>query len=310
LKIQEFLSEVGPNKPSFVEFPLHDVNPLGRTEKTRWISAPNQEMRIVHGRFIKYLRRLKIDLSSATGARKTCSPVRNAERHRYHHFFYLTDIHGAYDSVDGRELARILFELGDAMNDPRFRLADTAEAIHTFLREYCLTEQGGLLTGAPASPDLFNIYCGIRIDPALRLLCEKYGITYTRYLDDLTFSSDQPIGKRKRRILNQAIRFAGFVLSDKKTKVFDLAQKTIEINGIGLELGGRIFLPRRYARKLRGFLHAAMPMPDAHASKLNGMMSVFHCIYRRVGTRVRSERQLGTLHEKFKVRVRRARGRR
>jgi hypothetical protein len=105
----EFLEDAGPNPPAFTTFRLRDINPLGHTEKVRIISAPNPEMAVVHGRLIHFLRGLHvIDLSSATGARPSCSPLRNAMHHRHHRYFYLTDIHAAYDNVNGEALARIL----------------------------------------------------------------------------------------------------------------------------------------------------------------------------------------------------------
>ena len=45
------------------------------------------------------------------------------------------------------------------------------------------------LAGAPTSPALSNIV-GYEMDKKLAALAAEYGLTYTRYADDLTFSGD------------------------------------------------------------------------------------------------------------------------
>jgi len=258
-----------PDVPSFNCFRLKDINPLGLTEKTRFIQAPNESMRILHDRLIKYLRKLKVEFPFATGAGPKDSPVKNVTLHRKNRYFYLTDIENAYSSVNGEKLASILCSLDS-------RLADQEKEVLNFLQKYCLTPQGGLITGAPASPDLFNIYTGILLDRLLEGLCRTFSLTYTRYLDDLIFSSAKvSIGKRKRRAIRKLIGVSGFKVSHRKSRVYDLKKGPITINGVGLELGGRIFLPRHFLKKIRGLLHRAMAKGDVNPSVINGMMGVF-----------------------------------
>jgi hypothetical protein len=265
----ENLTKNLPGAPSFERFILLDKNPLGRTTQFRICERPNESMRILHKRLIHYLRSLKIDLPFATGAKPGDSPLKNVMLHRHNRYFYLTDIRNAYLNVNGKRLASILCEVDR-------RLVGQEEEVFNFLQKYCLSSQGGLIIGAPASPDLFNLYAGNLIDRPLASLSKRYSLTYTRYLDDLTFSSSKvPIGKRKRKAIRTIIETAGFKISHRKSQVLDLKKGTIEINGVGLEWGGRIFLPRDYTRKISGLLHLALRGRNINPNKIHGMMGVF-----------------------------------
>jgi len=302
MKIQEFLKDA--HKPAFHTAPLRDINPLGGTDKIRLISAPNKDMRLIHQRFVTFLRRLKIDLSSATGCRPGCSPIKNVELHRYNRYIYITDIHAAYPSVDGRKLATALLTV--TLSQPweeRFRLAENEDQIFEFLKRYCLKEEGGLYMGAPSSPDQFNIYCAVLLDVRLREIAGRFGLTYSRYLDDLIFSSpDEPIGKWKRKEINTAIRDMGFTLSDGKTRIIDLAKRPIVMNGVGLELGGRMFLQQKHQRRIKGLFRHARYIEERYVPLISGTMGVFHGIYRTAELQTGREKEIARLHESFKAR--------
>ncbi|MDP2704641.1 MAG: reverse transcriptase domain-containing protein [bacterium] len=271
-------------KPEFHRRILQDVNPLGGTIKTRVIYGPNQPMRVLHEQLIARLKRLLAHFPHATGAVQGSSPWKNVMRHqRGQRYFYLTDIENAYPSVRVETLALIL-----CTQD--VDLAGRYEQVVTFLKQYCLAQEGGLAIGAPASPLLFNIYAGVLIDRDLHALCEKYSLTYTRYLDDLTFSSKRPIGERKRKAIRAIIEEAGFRVNHRRSQVHDLRKGPIVITGVGLryrEGEGKeryrrteTFLPRSYLRKIRGLIHRAITKGDVNDALVEGMMGVFRDVTR------------------------------
>lgn len=225
-------------------------------------------MRDIHAQLIRFLRTLDLDLSCAQGATPKSSPKKNVIIHRKNRFFYLLDIKNAFPSVDGENLAEIISGLNESLQGKK-------DEVFAFLKAYCLSDAHGLLVGAPASPDLFNIYAAYLIDAKLSEFSKKHGITYTRYIDDLTFSSRRKIGKRKRKEIRGVIEKAGFAISHRKSAVYDLKKRPIEINGIGLEFGGRIFLPRHYLNKIRGLLHRAIKSGGVSKNRINGFMGVF-----------------------------------
>jgi len=102
-------------------------------------------------------------------------------------------------------------------------------------------------------------------------------VVYSRYIDDLTFSSSRPIGKRKRRALRDIIRNAGFPLSHRKSFVVDTEKERAVICGVGL-YKGRIFVPRAYLKHLRGLVHKAAADSNISKQKVEGKMGVFRLI--------------------------------
>lgn len=256
---------------SFKMFPLEDKNPLGGTAKNRWICDPNDVMRMVHKRLIYYIRSLSVDLSSSRACRPGDSPVKNVLCHCDNQYFYLTDISDAYKNVDEKRLAKVITSV-----DPNLDESQEEEVLST-LRDYCFLPEEGLAMGLPASPDLFNLYAAVVIDSELRKLSNKYDVTYTRYLDDFTFSSNKPIGARKRRKFRKVITKAGFDISHHKSKVLDLSKGEVFINGIGISQEGDLFLPRHYLDRLNGCIHLALK-GEVKPEKVESMMGSFKSI--------------------------------
>lgn len=291
----ENLTDGIPDVPSFRAFRIRDINPLSGSSKSRIIYDPNEPMRIIHARLIAYLRQLDVELPSATGARPQWSCVKNVLRHRKSRHIYIVDIQHAYHSVDGEKLASILCEVDKRLTGKQVYVLD-------FLRRYCLaTESGGLVIGAPASPDLFNLYAEVMIDRPLRTLAERYGFIYTRYLDDLTFSSRyHRIGERKRRAIRNVVARAGLTIHHRKSKLFDLRKGPVVINGIGLRWGGKLFMPRSYLRKINGLLHRAQNGDEVSTHRVMGMMGLFWSTW-KFAERNRAEQKLVEQFERYRL---------
>lgn len=278
--------------PAFRVFAIKDRNPLSQTTKRiRLLEAPNEQMRIIHGRLIRDLRALKIEQPYATACRSGDSPLKNVERHKRSEFFYLLDLRRAYQSIDIEKLAEILCRV-----DPE--LMNMHTSVQAFLEQRCMSRFGGLATGAPASPDLFNLYCAFLVDEKIGILCVEHNLTYTRYLDDLTISGNEPIRRRIRKEAREIIEQAGFGVNHGKVKLLDLAKGPITINGVGLELGGRVFVPRFYVRYLSELLKLGIQGDLSLAPKIAGSMGVFLGLtYWR--TPNRTEQRLLQMYEQF-----------
>ena len=256
------------DEPTFLSGSLKDINPLSGVQTRRHLDKPNDAMRVIHHRLQTYLRHLSIEQPYATGCLPNCSPRKNVAIHRKNRFFYLIDLRRAYRSVKVTKLAKVLCEADPSLNGQR-------KEVKAFLEKYCMSRFGGLATGAPASPDLFNLYCLYLIDKPLEMLLSENNLTYTRYLDDLTFSASEPITRKQRRAIREVIQKAGFDVHHLKSEVSDLQKGPIFINGIGLELGGRIFVPRDFINFLRGLIHKGLRGQFELWPQIEGGMSVF-----------------------------------
>ena len=117
-----------------------------------------------------------------------------------------------------------------------------------------VTINGKLPTGAPTSPHLANA-CFKKIDKEIASVCQIFGIDYTRYVDDLTFSSYSKetleiIEKKVTAILN----FHDYKINKSKTKyISDNKQQNI----LGLVVNNyHVRLPKNFKRNIRAMLHS------------------------------------------------------
>lgn len=249
------LPDIPPN-PEYKRALITDYNPLRGSTKRREIWMPNPDMLGMQQRFLRSLERLQPELPYATGARKGDSPARNVERHAGNRYFYLLDLASAYEQVDMLSLAWQLHGLG---------MEGDVNDTYDFLERYCRPPGGdGLATGSPTAPFLFNVYCQ-QLDVDLGTYAKTEDLTYTRYLDDLTFSAADTgfptrdvINPKKRAEIREIVDENGFKLSVHKTRVSDAQDAPVIITGLQLNREGHWQVPERYLRIAQMYLEQLM----------------------------------------------------
>ena len=294
--IEELFVGKGPS-PSFRPVRITDINRMSGVTKKRLINVPNKAMSGLHTCLINELRPYTYKkLPSACGGVKGWSVVRTLEQHRntsgaFRRYLYALDLKNAYSQVHVATLAEILH--GNI--DQNFFIS--IESAEKFLKRYCVHEPvSGLVIGGGASPDLFNIYCEYMIDHSLRKKCDELGITYTRYIDDLLFSSDQPIGKKTRQVIRSIVAAPGFVIEERKSRVYDLAKNPVAINGITLHLDGTLSVPGAYLRRIQGAIHRAEKFRDVDLRKIQGMVNMIKQVVQGRKTNATEEKILRSFH--------------
>lgn len=312
--IPDFLGHVG-GEPR-IDFFWKEV-----AGKRRLIGNPNKSMRALHEVFGQYiaqtiqaihddayygLRRLP----SATGCVPDSNPTKNALEHRRSRFFYITDLKAAYPSVDLERLALLLTFL---FSQKEYR-ASSDEGIsirffmwsdqHDFIRQDPLFGQllmllrchfsglygRGLAIGGPLSPYLMNLYGEVFLDSQLRLWCQRHSVVYTRYVDDLVFSSETSFIRQEwRKEIRAIIRQAGFEPNHRKSKVQIIDQGTIFITKVGLEkqpdrISARVVFPQKKRRRLRNAIMDYLTWQTDHPEKVSGLIAEFLYYYKFVGS--------------------------
>ena len=110
--------------------------------------------------------------------------------------------------------------------------------------------------GAPTSPGLSNLIAW-RLDHRLDGLARKLGWQYTRYADDLTFSTseekDSQVGYLLARVRHIVVD-EGFALQPKKTRV---QRPSAQQSVTGIVVNQRPGISRKTVRRLRAILHNA-----------------------------------------------------
>ncbi|MDB4680768.1 reverse transcriptase family protein [Akkermansiaceae bacterium] len=137
----------------------------------------------------------------------------------------------------------------------------------------------GLPQGAPTSPQLANL-AARRLDARIQGLANRLGFKYTRYADDLTFSSSDPRAKTNvlGRFLEQIIRDCGFEVNSSKTS-FMRAPATRQTTGLIVnEEKPRV--RRHLIRKVRAMIHhyCKGSLPDDQLLRLSGYLSFIRMI--------------------------------
>jgi hypothetical protein len=120
--------------------------------------------------------------------------------------------------------------------------------------------------GSPSSPALAN-FAAYGLDRRLDGLAARFGATYTRYADDLTFSGERALISRAGRLIASVEAIAadeGFRVNDTKTRVRSRAQRQLVT---GLVVNDRPNITRADYDRLRAILHDAAANGPAAANR-------------------------------------------
>jgi len=173
------------------------------TIKKRTIRPSLRELKIIQTR-IKNKILAPIELPTQVhGGVKKCSNISNAKRHQGNKYQFTTDLQEFYPSISSKRVYKTFVRLGYSTHFSRWLTKLT-------------TLKYELPQGTPTSTHIANIVF-LDTDKKLIELCDQNQITYTRYVDDLTFSSQQDF----RHLLNEILEIVksnGFSLSYRKTK--------------------------------------------------------------------------------------------
>lgn len=110
--------------------------------------------------------------------------------------------------------------------------------------------------GAPTSPAIANLITRL-LDRRLSGLASSFGLTYTRYADDLTFSGPRPEGKRTGAFLHAVrdiVAEEGFEVHPDKTRLMRRGSRQ-EVTG--LVVNDKVAVSREERRRFRAWLHNA-----------------------------------------------------
>jgi hypothetical protein len=108
--------------------------------------------------------------------------------------------------------------------------------------------------GAPTSPVITNIVCQ-RLDYLLSAVAKRFGLKYSRYADDITFSSMHNVYQPESEFLKELHRIIaeqGFHIKDSKTR---LQKDGYRKEVTGLLVNEKANVQKRYIKQLRMWLY-------------------------------------------------------
>jgi RNA-directed DNA polymerase len=191
---------------------------------------------------------------AATGFVMDKSIVDNAQKHVGHHYVFNLDLKDFFHSFD-RNRVKMGF-----MFEP-FHLKGDKEPLAFLLASLCTHPfeiEGEIKTvlpqGSPTSPTITNILCK-KLDRRLTGLAKRFGATYTRYADDITFSSphniynEESFNNELTRIIEEDQEL---IINPKKTR---LQKSGYRQEVTGLIVNEKVNVRRRYVKQIRMCLY-------------------------------------------------------
>ena len=203
----------------------------------RMISAPNKTMQSIQATInSRILSPVTMIHPAAVGFRNGHSVVDNANPHLGKRYVLKMDIHDFYFSIRSPRVKKTFEKIGYPENVSK--VLGTLCCLHRHLPQ-----------GAPTSPSLSNIV-GYEMDRKLAALAAEYGLTYTRYADDLTFSGDVFPKEQIIPRIKQIIRDEKFEPNHKKTRFINEYGRKI-ITGVSISSGVKLTIPKARKREIR-----------------------------------------------------------
>ena len=228
----------------------------------RKISAPNKNIKILQQKLNTALQTVYQPKSSVQGFVPGRSVKTNALQHMQRPWVLNLDLDDFFPTI---HFGRVR---GMFMAKPY----DLPESVATVLANLCCHEQR-LPQGAPTSPIVSNMICA-KMDSQLQALAHDCGSWYTRYADDMTFSTRRrrfpsdlasmngigqvQIGNRLREVIEQN----GFSINSNKVWLRGQHQRQ-EVTGV--TVNDKLNVPKRFSSQIRAMLHAwdKYGLPDA-----------------------------------------------
>ncbi|MCE2711403.1 MAG: reverse transcriptase family protein [Cryomorphaceae bacterium] len=188
--------------------------------------------------------------------RKSCNILKNASVHTSKNYVLNMDLKDFFHSVNALRVKHVF------QNSP-FKFNEHLSNCLALLTTY----KGRLPQGAPSSPVLSN-FAALSLDYKICKLCKTYAIDYSRYADDLTFSSQSFMPEAFKNELNNLIEKEGFHVNADKTRLRSKNRKQLVT---GVVVNHKANVDRTYVRKLRAMIFDSEinGLPSAAAKHLN-----------------------------------------
>ena len=241
-----------------------------RSSGYRVIEQPSRELKFLQRWLNRNIFRHLPIHSAAYAYRQGIGIAANARVHVNNNYLLKIDFVNFFPSLKRKDVRRLL-----DVNIQTGTISLEKEDVDVILDIVC--KGGGLTIGSPASPVLSNAIL-YEFDVSVSELCRSRGVTYTRYADDLYFSTNRPgiladSLAEVRNILRDKIH-PNLRINEQKT-IFSSRKHLRRITGLTLTPDRNISIGRAKKRKIRTlvYLFAQNGISKEELSYLRGYLA-------------------------------------
>jgi RNA-directed DNA polymerase len=210
----------------------------------RTIQAPNEEHKRLQSEINRILQDVysDMDLGCVYGFNQSQSEhiKANARHHIQKRQVFNTDIKNFFPNISSASVRDMFMSVPFYFN----------ESLAT-LMAMLTTYDNALPTGAPSSPIISN-FIFYNTDKRLNAFAKNNDLSYSRYADDLTFSSNSDITVDLITEIYKIIEADNFVINTKKSR---LQQYYNRQTVTGITVNEKVNVNRKYIRQIRAILH-------------------------------------------------------
>ncbi|QQS88574.1 retron Ec67 family RNA-directed DNA polymerase/endonuclease [Fusobacterium canifelinum] len=238
----------------------------------REINAPQNELKMIQKKFVSFLEEKMKEkfktINTSHGFVKERSIITNAKIHKNKKIVLNLDLKDFFDSFHfGR--VKGFFEKN---KDFKSFFPELTSELSTLIAQL-VCFNGKLPQGAPSSPLLTNLICNI-FDVRVLKLAKKYKLTYSRYADDLTFSTNykgfiRNLEKFEEDILLE-IKKNGFEANMEKYRLtFQSSRQEVT----GLTVNKKINVSRKYYKYTRAMAYSLYKNGEFNIDGIDGTIN-------------------------------------
>lgn len=244
-----------------------------KSNNKRVIAQPAREVKSLQYWVMKNILKSFPIHPAAMAYRRGKSIVNNARAHARNRFLLKLDFKDFFHSITGADFKSFL--IGTSQTN-----LDQNEIDYLTRILFWKKEHGGKLIlsiGAPSSPMLSNILM-YEFDEAMRAYCVPRRIRYTRYADDLTFSTSIPSTLEsvipQVEMICKTLRFPRLTLNYEKT-VHASKKGCRRVTGLVLSNDGTVSIGRERKRQLHAAVHHYISgkLAEEEISSLGGTLA-------------------------------------
>jgi len=235
----------------------------------REIQHPAREMKFLQRWVVSNIFAHVTVHPAATAYRRGTSVRGNAALHIHGRFFLKLDFADFFPSIRVVDVKILLTQLS-----PILPVALTEEDMNVVAK--IVTRNGQLPIGAPSSPIISNAVM-YEFDDAMSHLAQQFSCIYSRYADDIVFSTNVPYAlgnvlKEVRKYVS--VHTSPALMLNEAKVVFNAKKRRVRITGLVIDCDNNISVGREQKRKIKSLIHRfkTASLDAQHTSYLKGYL--------------------------------------